>query len=816
MNPDDQSQKASSKSTEPPIGEREIDDKVRLFQRAYDSFPDDDSKKLLAEGSEEQITKLLEENNFTNPGDIKEARGYWHQYKNLSSENSPQISTTGPIAESGNIGAAEIGSTTIGLGTLIASPLKLLKRGTTYENLQESVSKQAVGAAKQWQRNEEKYLEEIKKNPKFERPKSHAKSRAEAAEASRKQTLDNFVRINNKKAKKWVNEHPTDARLAQSVDRIEIEKKDLTQEEFKQIRDRYSERAGRGLDKSNDVGTMTKAVERKTFAEKEINDKLVRVDEKRAKAWAIKSNDKGLLDALEKKRQADIAYARENQGRISKILKRNPEKKFTPITPNPPTPTPTQYITPRSSVAVTSSRPLPRTSPIPRSTAAINNKQSRLRRGGATASKTTKTVAKKTAKRGAAWIFSLLGATTIAIIAAVVLGILIVVSLLFAFCGDPFWGGLGRLLGTCSAPYKVDVPPNVAGVTVQKVGPSRSENGKQLSYLIRVTYNPNEATIPIEELSVFDVPLFDFSSPSSSMDFTPQKDESGNSYLVFSLADSEDCVANNFCEFDLTLTPTNEDFFAINAVYVRQDYQPVSIVFATNLDNRTIDSGDLLEGRNDAPSDRTCGGQWNVKNHPNFGDPACTYTPAKFSAYIEVVENKKRNWKFWEDISISEGSTDKIGGGINVFGSGGSGTFQMIPNSVTGNLHNHGPGNWPPPAGASNSPHGDVTWQRQIEQAVGWNDYLASTKQNFFYWGTAYCLCYFDSYRNSGNGWCDDIISDKRTRCPQECYPGGNSVGSCSVNTDRLAKQRGNSVNCRQYRCNIGITGRDANTDKPW
>jgi len=419
----------------------------------------------------------------------------------------------------------------------------------------------------------------------------------------------------------------------------------------------------------------------------------------------------------------------------------------------------------------------------------------RLARGGRTAYRryrrarsafTAARTAFTAARAGAA---AAQGAVTAASNPAGVVVIIIVIIILVMLIA--MMGG-----GSSKQSIEGELAPPPEGVTFDKEAVDASgqkvekvDNGDNIKYEIVVKYDTDVAVVPLEEILVIDGPRYEYEFVSASGIY-----QQASNTIIWRLSENSYTGTSIYTfTFTLVIKPLKEDFISKNALYINT----LSTGGGGGGGGGGGSTGDLTEGRDSAPTNNRCDGQWFVGSHPNFGDPVCSYTPEKFSAYIKEVETKDKNAEFWEDISIAEGGSPRIGGNINVLGSGGAGTFQMIPR--TGELHNHGPGNWPGPAGPS-SPHGDVTWQRQIEQAVGWNNYLnkLSPSRNFMYWGTAYCLCYFDSYRKSGKGWCDDIIEQKAVRCPYQC-PNGNS---CSIYTDRLGEKRGNEIKCGQYPCN--------------
>lgn len=144
----------------------------------------------------------------------------------------------------------------------------------------------------------------------------------------------------------------------------------------------------------------------------------------------------------------------------------------------------------------------------------------------------------------------------------------------------------------------------------------------------------------------------------------------------------------------------------------------------------------------------------------NYGDPVCSYTPAKFKRVIEDTETNRENWNFWNDIADCESGSPN---GYTKNSIGGSwGKFQMrrsFPNPFKP---------W-----TQTDDRGDVVWQKQIVNAVSYNNSLKAKSDNFGYWGTAMCLCYYDKYK--GGSFCKDIVRKGNVRAP--------SSGKCSACT---------------------------------
>ena len=52
---------------------------------------------------------------------------------------------------------------------------------------------------------------------------------------------------------------------------------------------------------------------------------------------------------------------------------------------------------------------------------------------------------------------------------------------------------------------------------------------------------------------------------------------------------------------------------------------------------------------------------------------------------------------------------------------------------------------------------GDVPWQRQIQNAIRYNNNLKAANNDFGFWGSAMCLCWWPEYRKKD--YCKDIVN---------------------------------------------------------
>lgn len=185
---------------------------------------------------------------------------------------------------------------------------------------------------------------------------------------------------------------------------------------------------------------------------------------------------------------------------------------------------------------------------------------------------------------------------------------------------------------------------------------------------------------------------------------------------------------------------------------------------------RNSGSGGIYAGIDNPPSTDACeGGKYNsimtgIKKDfkvsaANFGDPVCSYSTSNLKQLIETTESKPENVNFWMDIAKCESP----GNGPNGYSRTGEigdseqagiwGNFQMRRSFPT-----------PLKKWTELSDRGDVTWQRQAQNAISWNNARAREGNNFVYWESAYCLCSADRYKNQS--FCADI---KRKGLAKSC-----------------------------------------------
>lgn len=230
------------------------------------------------------------------------------------------------------------------IGALAAGVLLDRKEGT-YEGFQENSDEYGMHAKKIWEEEEKERL----KNPNKFKPKpGRAVDAQEAYDRAHQEYHDMLVRSDPKKAKKWLSEHPENTSMSLALNKVDVKNKKLTYEELKKIRENHAKTIESEWTSRDPSKRSRDRVYMLTQAKEEINDHLVLNNPKAAEEWAIKHNDIEIQAAIERKRQRDEAQAIENQGRISRALGRNPAAKYAPT----PGATPPQVATPRASLPI--------------------------------------------------------------------------------------------------------------------------------------------------------------------------------------------------------------------------------------------------------------------------------------------------------------------------------------------------------------------------------------------------------------------------------------------------------------------------------
>jgi hypothetical protein len=700
---------------------------------------------------------------------------------------------------------AQVGAAGLGLLSLLTT------KKSNYIDLTKLISEQSEAAVKQWKKAEE----ELSKNPQKNIDPNRAKNEAEVKERHLEKAYDSFARISNKQAKKWAGEHPEDIYLAQAVDRIEIERKNLTFEEYHAIRNRYAQRASKNGYTPEQVELL------KNKASGEFDSLLVRNNPGLANKWIRENGDSGIVDAVNKKRLADLKRAKEEQSRISRLLGLDPTGKYsTPV--SAPAPQATMKITPKPNMS--SQQTTPPSSPRERAPGRFGSLATK-RKGAGVINGLNKTTAKALARSPMLWPIIL------AIVGFFLFLIFVIVTVKYS-C-DHFWDDpvkyapiafIGSLTGACTIPsVSYVVPPeNPPGITTLFGEPLIIEvsNEDNITFTINITRDAAASGVPdASKVSIFFVSLFDFRLVSADGSPVEQTDSSGNNYLEWKLSDILSSGSTS-TTIKVTIDPVVEDYIGTVAVYASTTgYKPPDITYPDGgTDGPTTSTGDgVKECRAREPSDvwygadcpptrDTCGGKYTgiddtmawlakfPKENPqgeggNFGDPLCSYKQAKATAIIDELEPVKERAAFWKDIVSCEGGVNSYGRQIHPDTgrpNGPAGMFQM-------NIGNPIFAPWKP---GGSLLRGDVPWQRQIQNAINNNNDTKSPYYvgDFGFYGSAMCLCWWPGYREKD--YCRDILrkginSYAGPRAPLNNCPHGPEYLPCET-----------AVRCQNDHCN--------------
>ena len=311
-----------------------IIENAKWFTKQIENLSPADQNTILITKDFAEFEKILTNNGLLN------SLGLWQGRADLGTARSlgAEISTTSAKPST----SKEPSSTLPGLGAIGASAGLLLAREESYNDTKKRAKEYADNAVRIWNDQEKKYKKNPPKNPDLNR----ARTAREAFERAEKDYHD-MLTMDLSKTKKWLTENPGDIPLAQAIDRREVERKNLTYEEFNAVRDRYTSRSTRDAESLVLAGREIEIESSRSTANAEIHDRFVLNSPKLAREWAQKYNDTELYAAIERKRLRDEAAAIQNQSRLSKALRRNPTRNIPqPLKPAQPAPPNTTAWTP--------------------------------------------------------------------------------------------------------------------------------------------------------------------------------------------------------------------------------------------------------------------------------------------------------------------------------------------------------------------------------------------------------------------------------------------------------------------------------------
>ncbi|MBI4097462.1 MAG: hypothetical protein HY426_00295 [Candidatus Levybacteria bacterium] len=721
-----------------------------------------------------------------------------------------------PVIEKPEQGAQEdsdartIGTT---LGTAAILGLIIASRNAEYNDFKKNAKKYAEEKASEWEKNPDT---------------SKATSKYEAYLAAERVMHDNLAWSSEDRAKKWAQKYG-DSAISNALDRKKIQyevyqkNKNWTFQDFKNTAKGYAQRAASDWEKNpSKTESKREAYDR---AEAQIHDVLAgsSLSAGQAKKWAEEYNDPGLKAAIERKRLSDEKLKNQSRlRRLSTLIRRQPAPAapatWAPLPPNtlgrvglpnvlqgarPPTQAPRQPRLIDNLRFLFRSPLLPRTAPAPPVAAGLRNRLRIPRVLGQRVSKRVKkfldasNYLQRLFKKS--FLGSIVGAATgiittgLAALAGVITtavgsAAVIIASIATAAAGISLGAALAiftvvgiiiLLIITLFAllfqpPSKGELPPESPDPAIfySIVGDEKVPNGQNIKYDIILGYDSTRATTTTPRVE--NITLFANIPPGTKLvaGQTTGNYDSDSGKIRWKLSENEtetDVVTQKSYHFILVLDPDND----------------ITVTTTIGLEGAGIggggppdESGDLFAGADSPPTSNTCsiyGGVMriigedfpNLSPNTNYGDPVCSYRDAKFKKVLELTEINTKNVEFWQDIADCESGSPN-GYSPAADGGGTWGRFQMrrgFPN----------PGK---PWNAEDDDRGDIPWQRQIQNAISYNNSLAASGDNFGYWGTAMCLCYYDKYRNQP--YCNDIKNNNKVRSPSS-----GLCTSCTVNKGR-------------------------------
>lgn len=349
--------------------------------------------------------------------------------------------------------------------------------------------------------------------------------------------------------------------------------------------------------------------------------------------------------------------------------------------------------------------------------------------------------------------------------------LVIFILLIFLFT---FIGSISpRNINSTNPPIKSPYP----GIGYSVYGPSGGIRGQSFTHNVELVYDMREATCALENITIVDmIPSgIDLVPEQTTGKFTATPETVKWKLSPENTPYSESSIVK-FYRFEIVFN-SKDNLTAQNGIYIEGCGDPI-IPDIKKLPPPGDDSDQtgLYEGADSLPTTNTCNKYGGIiddiqKDFPkmtaaNYGDPVCSYSEAKFKKVIELTEKNPENIDFWLDIADCESGSPN--GFVPADDGGGTwGRFQMrrgFPN----------PGK---PWSADANDRGDVPWQKQIENAINYNNSLKANGTNFGYWGTAMCLCYYDKYKNQP--YCNDIVRNGDVRSPITCD------NSCTANKGR-------------------------------
>lgn len=232
------------------------------------------------------------------------------------------------------------------------------------------------------------------------------------------------------------------------------------------------------------------------------------------------------------------------------------------------------------------------------------------------------------------------------------------------------------------------LPP---GISINVSASSQVANGENITYTVRVSYDPDTATSPIEKILVYDnlPPNTEFVSATS-----PPCTLSGNT-INCPLAG----LANQ-TTFTIVLRPTKNDTIVTNTIGA--SVMGTSQTLLGEPTQETLGTKDSLY-KNTAPSKSSCDGIYDLSQTPNgvnFGDPLCDFSKDKLYSLLKSLDPENADVLYYKVATCSgynPNAYKKSPDNQEVFG-----LFQLRQEGVGKGSYNVG----------------NVAWQNQVINAI--------------------------------------------------------------------------------------------------
>lgn len=729
--------------------------------------------------SEEELSTILGQLHINEQHELWLALQDW-PYRDMPVPVEPPPSQTGVNQPDSPSGPGVTGLAAGAAGVFLLAP-------ESYKDAVESVERHANLSLSQWEREEEE-LKKSRKTP----PPGRPKTREEAYERAHNESYDDLVRKNHYRAKRWALKNPDDTALAQALDRRELQRKDLTYQELKDLRNKYLINETEKW-KTTDPGKRSVLPDHLDLADREFHDRLLLHSPEQAREWAKAYNNPELHVAIERKRQAD--EERRNNSNIrkkyyesgleekvskakTKLKKSKAGKAFTRVSDGYKKIT---DIPSRTKDYLTQTR-------IGKTISKIRNKinyafgapgraynrvksrilSSRLGRFGSKLNRIGKriknllnpvsfltrffarTLIKAAIAGVVGFISSVLSFVVVALISFIagVTGLATAtIALVVSAVGWPVTLGLALIffliffftffhipcLIFCNDNGVIQESPYV-GISYSIIAEDqdgRINNGENLKYTIIISHNRDEAQIPLEDVTLYSLipPGTIFVSATGNYDLSEPGKISWKLYPE-NQTTQDDFSPNKAFVFNLVVDPDN-DIVVNNRI--------------------SIDGGITVNpiGDNLAPNDNFCEGniyEYVLRNDllpKNYGDPSCTLdTAAERDQLYALLQSKDPQWAdFWFNIIIPGESgyrpntwarpvPDEEDPRDVLSDTGAWGLFQMGSTDPPGKLTNR-----------SGTYRGDLTWPEQVDTAIARNNYLEKRGLLFKYWQVAIEYC---------------------------------------------------------------------------